>query len=529
MKKLKRVVKDQAGFALPMALVLMLLGGMILVPSAALMGSTLKSNRVVDEIDDKLYAADAGMEHAIYELMYDETFTRPPVGEEIAWQLGEELNDATVDVTMSREDRFLYKITSTATADDGSTLTIEAYPTYGYGGISIFDNALVSLEDDVTVDNNAVVRSREADGTYGTNGDIYSNGDINLAGQSVVDGYAYAAGVVTGDGVPSEGQMEGADPLDMEAAENEMAEIIAGWVDEATAITCATCSTSYTRTTNPTWNAPTGTYLNNEYVQYGMTIDGTSGTWNFMETVCVGASTAGTLTIAGKGDTTFHGPVKVGGDLLIPATGGSVIFKDSVCVDGNLIPSGGGVVIFEGMVKVGGNLSFQNDQDAPVQFDDCLWVVGDIAGGANKADIILGGSTYVEGSVNILNNNYINGGQNIVVDGDIRIGNGSGLNYGVALDAIPFLISTGGNIVLENNAATTWAILYALGDLPDAGHIDIMQNVELVGSAVGREVHANEGSMVTYPIEFRSRTDLPGSGGGSPPVGLHFNSYTVNP
>jgi predicted acyltransferase (DUF342 family) len=148
---------------------------------------------------------------------------------------------------------------------------------------------------------------------------------------------------------------------------------------------------------------------------------------------------------------------------------------------------------------------------------------------ANGADIILGGSTYVEGYIDISNDNYINGGQNVIADGDITIGNNSGVNYGVALEEIPFLISTGGSIDILNNAGTTWAILYANPNAVDGGEVNLAQGVELVGSAVGRTVHLQQDAEVIYPIEFRSRTDLPGTGGSTSPIGLRFNSYTINP
>jgi len=522
MNRLRWLLRGEAGFALPMALVLMVLGGLLIVPSVALVGTSLNAHRVADELDHKLYAADAGMEHGIWRLIYDDTFALPSAGGQVQWQLAEQINGATVTVTFRHEATDIYKIVSTATAADGSTITVEAYAQYSQGGNSIFNNAVVALNGDINMANNSRVHSNNYPDM---DGDVYANGNVIVNTNAVVDGDASATGTITGGGSVNGVRTPGADRIDGDALWSQMSAKINDWKADAMNIACAACSYSYTRTANP-WTVAAGAYNSNEYVQYGMRITATSGTWDFMRTVCVGAFTNNDLTISGGGTKTFYGPVNVGRNLVINASSGTVTFKDSVCVGGNLLVSGGATIVFEGKVKVGG-LRFGNSTVPPL-FRDTVWVLNDVTSTANGARITLGAVLYVQNTIVIDNSAWITGGQNIIADGDILIRNNAGLNLGVDPMVIPFLISTGGNVTIENNTTMTRAIVYAPAASPN-GVITMGNNGNLMGSVVGRRVDMANNTTILYPIEFRSRTDLPGTGGGSPGAGLSFKSYTVNP
>ncbi len=59
MKLLKRILKDEAGQALPMALVLLVLGGFLVVPTLALMTGTL-GYQLVDETEGRVRVSSGG-------------------------------------------------------------------------------------------------------------------------------------------------------------------------------------------------------------------------------------------------------------------------------------------------------------------------------------------------------------------------------------------------------------------------------------------------------------------------------------
>src|SRR4030042_1348428 len=68
MKLLKKSLKNEAGQVLPMALVLLVLGGLLVVPMLSLMTTNLNANRIIEEETSGIYAADAGIQDALWKL-----------------------------------------------------------------------------------------------------------------------------------------------------------------------------------------------------------------------------------------------------------------------------------------------------------------------------------------------------------------------------------------------------------------------------------------------------------------------------
>ena len=158
----KRIVRDEKGAALALTLVLLVVGGLILTPLLGLMSTGLVSGQVYEKKTDELYAADAGVEDAMWRIQANNlTFGADNAAE--PWQLN--VNDRTVDVIVYREDLdptpcgedFVYQILSTAvtegsgsTADIGGSTTIDAHvaPTVAYYP-SIMDH-LVTIQGNLT-------------------------------------------------------------------------------------------------------------------------------------------------------------------------------------------------------------------------------------------------------------------------------------------------------------------------------------------------------------------------------------------
>src|SRR4030065_1676787 len=63
-----KLLKNEAGQVLPMALVLLVLGGLLVVPMLSLMTTNLNANRIIEEETSGIYSADAGIQDALWKL-----------------------------------------------------------------------------------------------------------------------------------------------------------------------------------------------------------------------------------------------------------------------------------------------------------------------------------------------------------------------------------------------------------------------------------------------------------------------------
>jgi len=151
MKLLRKILRNEAGQALPMALVLLVLGGLLVGTSVSLMHTNLKANIMVDRKTSELYAADAGVEQVLWNIQYNDSFTLPAEGAEPqVVDFPGTINDKMVNVTISNEGGNIYKITPTA---EGTT--IECY--ISLLDLSwLFDSAITS-PGDIDLKNNVSI------------------------------------------------------------------------------------------------------------------------------------------------------------------------------------------------------------------------------------------------------------------------------------------------------------------------------------------------------------------------------------
>ena len=161
-----RLLKNgESGQALIMAIVLLMLGSLMAVPVLNFASTSLNHNRVIESNTQELYAADSGMEYAICK------FDNNP-GEFELEPLPSEVNSRTVNVTSQYVSESIYKITSTATNDDGSSTTIESYVKISYG---LFDNAITSIGDITLMPNTEVYGDVQYNGEIDNKGIIYGD------------------------------------------------------------------------------------------------------------------------------------------------------------------------------------------------------------------------------------------------------------------------------------------------------------------------------------------------------------------
>jgi cytoskeletal protein CcmA (bactofilin family) len=211
---MKGVIRGQKGAAvLTLVLILLVLGGLILTPLLGLMGTGLMSGQVFEKNTDELYAADAGVEDAIWRIQTNNlTFDGNHSG---PWYLT--VNGKNVSVEVYEEDidptpcgtNFTYQILSTATTDDGggiathgSTTTIESYVTMTRPTTVVpfrFDSAIRSdttLYSEratwVTSYPTPLAGNIVTNGTFTSTGNIYGNVTVpkvgDLQGKATIHG-----------------------------------------------------------------------------------------------------------------------------------------------------------------------------------------------------------------------------------------------------------------------------------------------------------------------------------------------------
>lgn len=205
---MKGAIRGQKGAAvLTLVLILLVLGGLILTPLLGLMGTGLMSGQVYEKKTAELYAADAGVEDAIWKIQ-NATEVKPPVacGDPTSWNYTiSDVNDKGVAVNITVADNttgVLYRIISIATTPGtGSRTTLESYVKYtpAIEPDTGSEDDIFSLNMfDLDIFNGAVASKTSMKlANYATvNGDIYCSGKdgLTVGGSCTVNGDIYYCG-----------------------------------------------------------------------------------------------------------------------------------------------------------------------------------------------------------------------------------------------------------------------------------------------------------------------------------------------
>jgi len=164
----KRLARDEKGKALVSALLLLVVGGLILTPLLGLMSTGLVAAQLCEKKTAELYAADAGVEYAIWHL---EQGGDPNDVLELT------LNGKNVIVQIDKLDTpcyepAVYDITSTATSTDGSSTTVMTRVT----------NITVYVEDG-QIDSGEIIGANVF-----SPGDLFVGSDAQIQGNVIVVG-----------------------------------------------------------------------------------------------------------------------------------------------------------------------------------------------------------------------------------------------------------------------------------------------------------------------------------------------------
>ncbi len=167
-KMLTHLGKNESGQgALAMVLLLLMLGAVILTPLLVSMSTGVKSGQVYESKMQEFYAAEAGVEDAIWKIK-DRNLSA-------SYSLGEEINDRNVTVTIEDNGGGIYLITSTATSDDGGSTIVESYVSLPMDFSNLLDNAIVS-------DGDVIIRNSDISGNITYGGDLIVTGPGGING-----------------------------------------------------------------------------------------------------------------------------------------------------------------------------------------------------------------------------------------------------------------------------------------------------------------------------------------------------------
>jgi hypothetical protein len=182
LKTMKRKLKDESGQALAMALIMLVLGGLLVVPTLSFMTTNLNANRTVNTKTSAIYAADAGIQDALWKLGND---IDPFPGGISSYDLAETLNGMTVTV----------KKVAITQQGLGSLYTLEA-------------TSRLNGEKKAVITAQAVAGSAtSADFSWMFEHAITSVGNISLKSNDIIYGGILSGGSVSGQGAVRSGNI----------------------------------------------------------------------------------------------------------------------------------------------------------------------------------------------------------------------------------------------------------------------------------------------------------------------------------
>jgi hypothetical protein len=172
---LSKLRVDQAGRALVLVLILLVVGGIITLSLLSFMGTGLKAGQVHDRKTAELYAADSGVEDALWQIQANAA-ELPKEGDPVwSYNMGP-VNDKNVDVAIEHiETRIAeitydtYRVTSTASAS-GSETSIESHVEISR---TPFGAAITVTDGGVKLENCNVT------------GSLWANGEVELESSTV--------------------------------------------------------------------------------------------------------------------------------------------------------------------------------------------------------------------------------------------------------------------------------------------------------------------------------------------------------
>ncbi len=480
MKKFFGADFPAAGQALVVVLVVLLLVTVAAAATLYLVGTSSKTTQSYITNTNTLYAADAGVSDAEWQIANATADVPATNASDITYQLPS-INGYIPSVTIHLQDSQTYRVISIA----GIT-TITAYVSYQPPtGTGLFSDAIVAT--------GAAGINFTNKGNASINGNTFVNGQISFTGGSnTFNGDVYAANGITGSGGVITGTQEITNGSDSIGTPTVVAQQVFTTPDAQMAALRQTIINNNTVAGGPPWSntsnpwSPATGYYNGQTVEYGVTLSGATITFN-----------GGT-------------PLYIGGDLNLAGGTNNITFNCPVEVAGSIISSSGnGTLTFNNTLYVGGNVTI-----------------------GSAYNIVLSQAAYIQGSLTLTNGAFIAeantapAGNNkcIVVDGNITMNGGTALGN---VNQLPLIIDlSSGSTVTLGAGGEIDAAIYA----PSAA-VSLTGAAVIYGALIAGSVSTNKGSpRVTNDPALASRSDLTsftGGVAGTPAVVKLLNYTTV--
>jgi len=218
---MKRLIRDETGQALIMALILLLVGGLIIGPLLSYMSTGLITGGVYEKKADELYAADAGAEDAVLKLQNGEVELCP--GQNHTPYNIADVNGKSVDVTISSfygvgNLTMAYHVESIATGN-GSGTKIEAYivGVNKYGDYEGLLDQIITSQGEIDVANKVILDYPEGCGPAENYTDPWPTAEelAEFYWEDVEDAVPYALSTLYVQDYPSIGPFYRDGPLDI--------------------------------------------------------------------------------------------------------------------------------------------------------------------------------------------------------------------------------------------------------------------------------------------------------------------------
>ena len=488
-------LKSEAGNVLLTVLVVFAVGAMLIIPVVSLMVGGLKAGQTVEENMGELYAADSGVEYAMYYIMNNPDLLPTEENSTLIIPFNNIVNEITVDVRCEYigNNKFLI-ISETSDMDTGSELIkINSFIELiqdggsGEGGIpAMFNNAITTLGGGVTASGAALITGSvfsngniNMSGSAGIDGDVYAETNIGLGPATSIDGDAYTQGSINRPQNVTGSANEGSENQDIDPLSEEVINgVIEGVIEASDFTPVAAGPVTHTGNTTfqPWWPPPSSEFTDAVNVNGNLSINNATNL-TFYQSVHV----SGNLTINASGKTIiFNGPVVVNGNITLQ--NGNIIFNDSVYAGGDLSLGGSATAEFNGDVKVVVDLDLGSAGD--VDFGGTIYVGGDFASSGDRK-VGISSDVYVGGDLTMNGSSAIEGGQTFVVMGDVELCGATKL----ADEDIPFLLVPTGDVDL-NGSSYISAVVYAPeADVSYGGDITLYGSLVCNSLSMGGSAH----------------------------------------
>jgi hypothetical protein len=190
---LRKAIQDQEGAALVLTLVLLMIGGLIMAPLFGHIGTGHIAGQVHEVRMEQLYAADAGVEDAVWRMQSGEISSPVACEDPEEWSYNVTINGETVDIRVEFVGDEVFRVISTTTGEDSATV-VESYVFWGSHWRDLLNYGVIALHGDINIDGTSKLDSHPVP----NNTHIYAHGGITMGGaKSAVYGTATATGSIS--------------------------------------------------------------------------------------------------------------------------------------------------------------------------------------------------------------------------------------------------------------------------------------------------------------------------------------------